>query len=69
MKFTRDFDPEAKIIIKKLCHHDLSKRLGNLVGGIADVKNHSFFKSINFENLFLMNKKAYYIPLEKDAGE
>jgi hypothetical protein len=34
MKFTRDFDPEAKKIIRKLCNVDLSKRLGNLVGGV-----------------------------------
>ena len=69
IKFTRDFDPDAKILIKKLCNHDLSKRLGNLVGGVSDIKNHSFFKNINFESLGLMDKKAYYFPLEKDVHE
>lgn len=33
IKFTRDFDPDAKDLIKRLCYHDLSKRLGNLIGG------------------------------------
>lgn len=43
IKFTRDFDPDAKCLIKKLCQHDLTKRFGNLVGGVEDIKNHKFF--------------------------
>jgi protein kinase A len=69
IKFTRDFDPEAKDLIKKLCHHDLSKRLGNLLGGASDIQNHDFFKNINLENLLTMKNEAYYVPMEKDAVE
>jgi hypothetical protein len=45
IKFTRDFDPEAKDLIKKLCHHDLSKRLGNLLINPLG-KNHTWLCSM-----------------------
>jgi hypothetical protein len=48
IKFPKDFDRNAKSIIKKLCEHDLSKRYGNLVGGIEDIKTHRFFKDIDW---------------------
>ena len=48
LKFPRDFDKNAKSLIKKLCEHDLSKRLGNLVDGIKDIKEHKFFKGLDF---------------------
>ena len=31
IKFTKDFDPYAKHLIKKLCKQDLSERYGNLM--------------------------------------
>lgn len=34
IKFPKDFDPDAKSLIKHLCHHDLTKRYGSLQGGI-----------------------------------
>jgi protein kinase A len=51
IKFPRDFDKDAKSLIKHLTAHDLSLRLGNLKGGIEDVKNHRFFKSIDWVEL------------------
>ena len=37
------FDRDAKDIIRKLTHHDLSRRYGNLRSGADDIKNHKFF--------------------------
>lgn len=34
IKFPREFDKHSKSLIKKLCEHDLSKRLGNLKDGV-----------------------------------
>jgi protein kinase X len=51
IKFTKDFDPYAKHLIKKLCKQDLSERYGNLIGGIKDIKKHRFFESINYKSL------------------
>lgn len=44
IKFPREFDKDAKSLIKNLTAHDLSLRIGNLKGGINDIKNHRFFK-------------------------
>ena len=62
IKFSKTFDKNAKSLVKKLCEHDLSKRLGNLKGGATDVKTHRFFKTIDWDALLSMKVKAPYIP-------
>jgi len=62
LKFPRDFDKDAKSLIKKLCKHDLSQRYGNLAGGVKDIRNHRFFKSINWFELGWLKTEAPYIP-------
>jgi hypothetical protein len=56
------FDREAKSLIKRLLQEDLSKRLGNLKNGAKDVKDHKFFKAINWDELALGKVAAPYIP-------
>jgi protein kinase A len=51
LKFPRDFDKNAKSLIKKLCDHDLSKRIGNLKDGVKDIKEHKFFKGLDWDAL------------------
>ena len=51
LRFPRDFDKSAKSLIKKLCQHDLSLRYGNLKGGVKDVKDHRFFKDLDWTEL------------------
>lgn len=43
---------DAKDIIGKLCEVHPSKRLGNLRGGAAEVKNHPWFKDIDWVKLY-----------------
>jgi hypothetical protein len=62
MKFPRDFDKNAKSLVKKLCEHDLSKRLGNLHGGIKDIKEHKFFKGLDWDALLGQRLQAAHIP-------
>jgi len=49
VKFPRNFDRGAKSLVKHLLVGDLNKRFGNLKGGANDIKNHRFFKKLNFE--------------------
>ena len=49
--FPENFDPHAEDLIKRLCCHDISNRLGNLTGGITDVLQHRFFKGMNWLDL------------------
>jgi len=41
---------------------DLSKRYGNLKGGVNDIKDHRFFKGFNWETLLAKKIKPPYIP-------
>jgi protein kinase A len=41
----------AQHIIRSLCTVDRSRRLGNINGGAARVKEHPFFEGVNWETL------------------
>ena len=60
--FQAGFPSDAKSIIKHLTEHDLSKRYGNLINGSKDVKQHRFFKKIDFQTLLSMEAEAHYVP-------
>lgn len=62
IKFPREFDKNAKSLIKKLCDHDLSMRIGNLVNGVKDIKEHKFFKGLDWDALLGMKLQAAHIP-------
>ena len=48
--FSHGFDEKAKSLIKKLLCADRTKRYGCLKRGAADVKDHKFFNSFNWED-------------------
>jgi serine/threonine protein kinase len=54
-KYPEGFDKELKSLVKHLLRRDLSKRFGNMVGGVGDIKNHRFFKGLDWNDL--LNKK------------
>ena len=62
IKFPSSFDPNAKSLVKHLLEADLSKRYGNLKGGVDDIKNHRFFKGFDWNGLLIRNLKPYYTP-------
>jgi serine/threonine protein kinase len=62
MLFPKIFDKDAKSLIKKLCHHDLTSRFGNLVGGVNDIKKHRFFETIDWVSLYQMKINPIHIP-------
>lgn len=62
IKFPRNFDSNAKSIIRHLTDHDLSRRYGNLKHGSDDVKNHRFFNEVSFANIITQKVKPPYIP-------
>ena len=69
IKFPRDFDKDAKSLIKHLTKHDLSERYGNLVGGVSDIKEHRFFKQIDFEALIGQKIDPPYTPAKNSSEE
>ena len=48
IKFPSSFPSNAKSLVKHLLVQDLSKRYGNLKGGVDDIKNHRFFKELDW---------------------
>ena len=54
IKFPSGFDSNAKSLVKHLLEGDLTKRYGNLKGGVKDIKGHRFFKNFDFDKLLEM---------------
>ncbi|KAF8859788.1 camp-dependent protein kinase A [Acephala macrosclerotiorum] len=61
--------PEAKDIIRQFCTVDRSKRLGNISGGAARVKEHPFFNGIVWEEVYYKNYKGPIIPPIRYPGD
>ena len=53
-RYPDGFDSKLKSLVKHLLRRDLSKRFGNLVGGVKDIKDHRFFEKIDWN--LLLNK-------------
>lgn len=62
IKYPKDFDHNAKSLVKKLTKHDLSARFGNLVGGANDIKEHKFFKGTDWQKLLTYAIEPPYKP-------
>lgn len=54
------FSPAAFDFLEKLLERDPTKRLG--AGGIEEIKNHIFFKSVNWKRAYSRKLKPPYIP-------
>ncbi len=62
IKFPSSFDSNAKSLVKHLLVADLSKRYGNLKNGVKDIKDHRFFKNLNWNDLLNLKIAAPYKP-------
>ena len=69
IKFPSGFDSNAKSLVKHLLESDLTKRYGNLKGGVKDIKGHRFFKELSWEKLINMELTPPYIPKVKSASD
>ena len=69
IKFTSDFDDTSKSLIKHLLDKDISRRYGNLKNGVEDIKNHEFFKTMNWDKLLKQEIPADFIPKLKVDNE
>ena len=65
MRFPRGFDRNAKSLVKHLLVADLSKRYGNLKKGVDDIKNHRWFKNLNWQLLIKKQIPVPYTPVVK----
>lgn len=70
LKFPPFFNADAQDLLSKLIERDLSKRLGNLQNGSADVKNHPWFSEVVWEKLLSRNiETPYEPPIQQGQGD
>ena len=69
IKFPSSFPSNGKSLVKHLLVQDLSKRYGNLKGGVSDIKDHRFFKELDWNNLVKYKIKAPYTPTVSGKGD
>lgn len=61
--------PEAKDIIRSFCTPDRSRRLGNISGGAAKVKEHPFFRGVNWDDVYNRRHRGPIIPPIRYPGD
>eukprot|EP01113_Clastostelium_recurvatum_P006206 TRINITY_DN12814_c0_g1_i3.p2 TRINITY_DN12814_c0_g1~~TRINITY_DN12814_c0_g1_i3.p2 ORF type:complete len:424 (+),score=104.72 TRINITY_DN12814_c0_g1_i3:1456-2727(+) len=69
IQFPGHFDPNAKDLIRKLLASDRTRRLGNLKGGAGDIKQHKWFKGVDWEMLYAKRVVAPIVPEVEHEGD
>jgi protein kinase A len=70
VKYPPYINPDAHDLLERLITPDLTKRLGNLFGGPADVKNHAWFAEVTWDRLARKDIDAPYTPpVRAGAGD
>ncbi|SPO01096.1 probable cAMP-dependent protein kinase [Cephalotrichum gorgonifer] len=62
VKYPEYMHPDARDLLERLVTADITKRLGNLYHGSADVKNHPWFSEVTWERLARKDIDAPYTP-------
>jgi len=67
--FPSQINHNARDLIRKLLQPDLSKRYGNLKGGVDDIKNHKWFAGVNWDHVENKLIVPPYIPRCRYNGD
>lgn len=62
VKYPAYIHPDAQNLLEQLITPDLTKRLGNLLHGSKDIKQHAWFAEVNWERLARKDIEAPYVP-------
>ena len=49
-------------LVKRLLSREIQTRLGNLKGGVEDIKQHKWFQTFDFDALLKRQLKAPWVP-------
>eukprot|EP00899_Mesostigma_viride_P016405 jgi/Mesvir1/24766/Mv22022-RA.1 len=69
VQFPSTFSRMARDLVKKLLQADLTKRFGNLKGGIKDIKMHPWFTGIDWDAMVAKEIKAPIQPKTKGPDD
>jgi len=67
--FPAHINHNARDLIRKLLQPDLTKRYGNLKGGVEDIKNHKWFAGVNWKHVENKLIIPPYIPRCRYNGD
>lgn len=62
-------DADAQNLITGLCRVNPGQRLGNLQDGSAGVKNHPYFKTIDWDSVYHRKRRGPIIPELKSPSD
>ncbi|KAG0643556.1 kinase-like domain-containing protein [Tuber brumale] len=62
VKYPAYIHPDAQDLLQQLITPDLTKRLGNLLHGSSDIKQHQWFAEVNWDRLAKRDIEAPYVP-------
>ncbi|XP_066586208.1 cAMP-dependent protein kinase catalytic subunit 1-like [Prorops nasuta] len=68
-KFAQHFSETLKDFIKNLLQVDLTRRYGNLKDGTNDIKNHPYFQSTDFLQIYKKEVKPTFVPHSGEPGD
>lgn len=69
IKFPKNFDSNAKSLVKHLLVADLGKRYGNLKNGANDIKKHRWFNDFDWKKLLRKELPSPFTPKVKSDGD
>ncbi|KAJ2005420.1 cAMP-dependent protein kinase catalytic subunit [Coemansia thaxteri] len=69
IQWPAQFDPVARDLVSRLLTADLSRRLGNLHRGSADIKEHRWFAEVDWDRLAAREIPAPLIPPQNVEGD
>jgi protein kinase A len=69
IKWPAYFDPNAKDLLRHLLTSDLTKRYGNLKDGSEDIKNHPWFRGVDFNRVLSRQIRPPYVPTIRGDGD
>lgn len=62
VRFPTHFSVDLKDLLKNLLQVDLTRRYGNLKAGVKDIKDHRWYKDMDFIAIYEKSVAAPYIP-------
>jgi serine/threonine protein kinase len=62
VRFPSAMSPDARDLISGLCTVDVSKRLGNIAGGASRVRQHPWFKDIDWDKMYNREVQGPIVP-------
>jgi len=69
IEFSRSISKEGRDLIRRLLTADRTKRYGSLKNGVADIKTHEWFRSLDWDALYQKKLKAPFIPRVKSDSD